>query len=292
MKRSLVLTEDAQAPVKKENGRWLVTVATPGQGSSGYYSEELLSEQGPLALQSGAQSFINHDSTRSPKDMIGVFPEGAFWNKESKKLQAELEVFPHWKEFVETVGPHSGMSLYMHGESDDEGNVTKLIPHAHNGCDLVARPGLEGSGLDEKLYESLRAEAQAKAKAEETQDMELEQKVDALADKLDQLIASQEPKKEGDEPSPEDLVAEALNSYQEAIVEIDKAELLPSQVADLRERAKEGKDVAPLIESAKAINEELKAQFEEAQKANDEGVGNVLGGVKVESATELGKVFG
>src|SRR5690625_2286132 len=104
-----------------------------------------------------------------------------------------------------------------------------------------------------------------------------------------QFVASQEPKKE-DEVSPEDLVAEALNAYQEAVAEIDKAELLPSQVEDLRERAKKGEEVTPLIESAKKINAELKAQFEEAAKS-DSGVGNVRT-LQVEDARELGKVFG
>jgi|SRR5690625_3286924 len=288
MSTKLILTEAVKAPTKKKNGRWLVTVAVPGQGSSGYYSEELLREQGPRALHPGAQSFITHDSTRNPKDMIGVFPDGGFWNAEERKLQAELEVFPHWQEFVEAVGPHSGMSLYMHGKSDEDGNVLELTPNEYNGCDLVSRPGLAGSGLDEKLYESLKAEAIAKAEEDENME-ELTKKVEALTDMFAQFVASQSPKKE-DEVSPEDLVAEALNAYQEAIDEIDKADLLPSQVADLRERAKEGKDVAPLIESAKAINAELKAQIEEAAKKED-GIGNVRS-VQLEDARDLGKVFG
>lgn len=288
MSTELILTEAVKSPTKKQNGRWLVTVAVPGKGSSGTYSEELLREQGPQALHPGAQSFITHDATRNPKDMIGVFPDGGFWNAEEKKLQAELEVFPHWQEFVEAVGPHSGMSLYMHGKSDEDGNIIELTPNQYNGCDLVSRPGLAGSGLDEKLYESLKSEALAKAE-EDGHMEELTKKVEALTDLFAQFVASQEPKKE-DEVSPDELVAEALNKYQEAVVEIDKAELLPSQVADLRERAKEGKDVTPLIESAKAINAELKAQFEAA--ANQEsGVGNVQS-VKVEDARELGKVFG
>lgn len=286
MSKNRILTEAVKAPVKKQGNRWLVTVATPGQGSSGFYSEEVLREQGPAALHPGAQSFITHDPTRNPKDMIGTFPDGGFWNSEEKKLQAELEVFPHWVEFVETVGPHSGMSLYMHGETDEDGNVTALTPNEYNGCDLVSRPGLSGSGLDEKLYESLKAEAEAKA--EETRKMELEKKVDELVKRIDQLIASHAPKTE-DEVSPEELVAEALNAYQAAVVEIDKADLLPSQVADLRERAKDGADVAPLIESAKAINAELKAQLEEAA-AKDEGIGSIRG-LQVESARDLGKVL-
>lgn len=287
MAKNLILTEAVKAPVKKQGNRWLVTVATPGQGSSGFYSEELLREQGPKALHPGAQSFVTHDPSRNPKDMIGVFPDGGFWNEEKGVLQAELEVHPHWVDFVEAVGPHCGMSLYMHGKTDDEGNVIELTPNEYNGCDLVSRPGLAGSGLDEKLYESLKADAHAKAEEDEHM-QELTKKVEALTDMFAQFVASHQEKKE-DEVSPEDLVAEALDTYQAAITEIDKADLLPSQVEDLRERAKEGKDVAPLIESAKKINAELKAQIEEAAKDRD-SVGNVLG-TQFESALDIGKVL-
>jgi len=287
MVNKTLLTESVASPVKKSENRWMVTVATPGQGSSGYYSEDLLREQGPSALSPGAQSFINHDSSRNPKDMIGIFPEGAFWNEEERKLQAELEVFPHWKEFVEAVGPYAGMSLYMRGKSDEEGNVVELTPHAHNGCDLVARPGLEGSGLDEKLYESLLAEAQQEKEDGLMED--LKKTVEGLATKLDELAASL--KKEEEEVNPEELVTEALESYQAKVDQIDSAGLLPSQVKDLRERAKVTDDIEPLIESAKTIKDELEAQVKESRTQENEGLGNVLGGVKLESAVELGKVF-
>src|SRR5690625_150786 len=160
MVNKTLLTESVASPVRKSENRWMVTVATPGQGSSGYYSEDLLREQGPSALSPGAQSFINHDSSRHPKDMTAISPARAFWNAEQSQLHAELAAFPHRKEPVAAVAPYAGMSLYMRGKSDEEGNVVELTPHAHNGCDLVARAGLEGSGLDEKLYESLLAEAQ------------------------------------------------------------------------------------------------------------------------------------
>src|SRR5690625_7822676 len=115
MDKTIVLTEAVKAPVKKKGNRWLVTVATPGQGSSGFYSEELLREQGPRALHAGAQSFVTHDPSRNPKDMIGVFPEGGFWNEEKGGLQAEVEVHPQWVDCVGGGGPHWGMRRDMSG---------------------------------------------------------------------------------------------------------------------------------------------------------------------------------
>src|SRR5690625_5741576 len=113
MVNKTLLTESVASPVKKSENRWMVTVATPGQGSSGYYSEDLLREQGPSALSPGAHSFINHDSSRNPNDMIGIFPDGAFRNEQERKRQPALAVFPHRKEGVEAVGPHAGTGQYM-----------------------------------------------------------------------------------------------------------------------------------------------------------------------------------
>ena len=91
----------SEAPVKKGNGRWLVAIATPGQGSSGHYSEDMLKEYGPVAFPAGAKSFINHEGSRNPKDMIGTYPEGAYWDDSRKQLLGELQTFSHWQAFVE-----------------------------------------------------------------------------------------------------------------------------------------------------------------------------------------------
>ena len=145
-----LLAESSSSTLTKNGKRWKATLAVPGQGSSGFYSEDVLKEYGPQALAPGAKAFIDHDSTRSPKDMIGVYPDGAWWDEETGSLVGELEVFPHWSEFVEAVGPHAGLSIYMMGETDADGNVTALIPDQMNGVDLVSYPGLAGSGLVEK----------------------------------------------------------------------------------------------------------------------------------------------
>jgi len=152
---TVLFKEAASGTLERFGNRWRAVLAVPGQGSSGFYSEDVLKEYGPKALAPGAKAFIGHDDERSPKDMIGVYPEGAVY-EDGVGLVGDLEVFPHWKEFIETVGPHAGLSIYMMGESDADGNVTKLIPDAMNGVDLVSYPGLEGSGLVEKLYEAAK----------------------------------------------------------------------------------------------------------------------------------------
>lgn len=264
--RILLQETTAVAPVKKGN-RWRVIAARPGQGSSGFYSEELLREQGPAAFAPGAQSFINHDHTRNPKDMIGTFPEGFYWDEDEKAIVGELEVFSHWKSFVEEVAPHVGMSLFAAGEVDGDGNVTALFPDRQNGVDLVSRPGLIGSGIAEKLYESAVAAsdepgvnaAQERKEMMEKQIEELTALVGTLATKLDSVLSAQvaEAEQSAQVEVNEAAVAEALDAFESRVALINAEEtLLPSQRVSLIAEAKRGTDIAPLIESAKAVVKE------------------------------------
>lgn len=289
-----MLFETAAAPTKKGN-RWLVKVAVPGQGSSGFYSEELIREQGPAALHPGAQSFILHENTRNPKDMIGVFTEGSYWDEDEKALMAELDVFPHWAEFVETLAPHVGMSIYMAGAKDKDGNVTELTPSPGNGCDMVSRPGLAGSGITEKLYEEYLAEARGTSREDDKAVEELEKKVDALTAIVSTLVDGFKAKEAADKAADEaaNEVETAVEAYDAAVEKILEAKLAPAQTAELRARAKAGEDVTEAIESAKTIAKELTEQITESLKSKDLPGGRVT--VKeedVKNAVDLGKVFG
>jgi hypothetical protein len=65
---------------------------------------------------------------------------------------------PHWKEFVEAVAPHTGLSIYAMGEGEYNENgelvVESLTPHTQNSVDLVSYAGRPGSKLADKLYEA------------------------------------------------------------------------------------------------------------------------------------------
>lgn len=285
MTKQLNLRESvAEAPVKKGN-RWRVIVARPGKGSSGTYSEELFRRDAEKLIAPGAQSFINHGSDRNPKDMIGTFPEGGYWDEEEKAVVAELEVFSHWKEFVEEVGPHCGVSIFASGESDEDGNVTQIFEDRLNGADLVARPGLVGSGIAEKLYESALSHSenppgarQDNTNKETHMEKEVLDKLSAISDVLTKLVAEKDTVQaaEAQAEADEAAVTSALEAYEAAIEAIDKADLFEAQVKELRQAAKAGKDVAPLIESAKAVKE---AALETAKTLteSEDASGRILG---------------
>lgn len=160
-----LLTESAIAPTKTDSGNWRAILITPGKGSSGVYTEAMLKESGPVAFPKGTHSYIDHPvaegEVRSPKNLMGVLAEDAYYDEETGGLVAELQVMPHWKEFVEAVAPHTGLSIYAMGEGsyNDNGElvVESLTPHTQNSVDLVSYAGRPGSGLAEKLYESALA---------------------------------------------------------------------------------------------------------------------------------------
>jgi hypothetical protein len=155
-----LLTESSSAPVKSGNN-WRAVLITPGKGSSGVYTEEMLKEYGPDAFKKGTHSYVDHprdeSDIRSPKNLIGVLAEDARY-EDGVGLVAELNVMPHWKEFVEAVAPHTGLSIYAMGEGNynDDGDVVveNLVPHVQNSVDLVSYPGRPGSKLADKLYEA------------------------------------------------------------------------------------------------------------------------------------------
>jgi predicted DNA-binding protein YlxM (UPF0122 family) len=162
-----LLTESSSAPEKVGN-KWRAVLITPGKGSSGIYTEETLREFGPKAFVKGTHSYVDHprseEDIRSPKNLIGVLAEDARY-EDGVGLVAELDIMPHWKEFVEAVAPHTGLSIYAMGEGNynDDGEVVveNLIPHTQNSVDLVSYPGRPGSKLADKLYEAAIAMVEA-----------------------------------------------------------------------------------------------------------------------------------
>jgi hypothetical protein len=155
-----LLSESGSAPVKSGNN-WRAVLITPGTGASGVYTEDMLREYGPQAFKKGTHSYVDHprseEDIRSPKNLIGVLAEDARY-EEGVGLVAELSIMPHWKEFVEAVAPHTGLSIYAMGEGNynDDGEVVveSLVPHVQNSVDLVSYPGRPGSKLADKLYEA------------------------------------------------------------------------------------------------------------------------------------------
>lgn len=302
-----LLHEATATPTSTKRGLWRAVLITPGVGSSGNWLEETIRRDGPRALRKGARCFVTHNREENgepnPFMMWGVLDNDSFYSEEDGGLVADIQVLNSWIDRVEEVAPHTALSVYLMGESDEFGNITAILDDVQNGVDMVVYPGREGSGLVEKLYESARMESQKNSpvnRAEETDtkglsEMELKDvsdKVDALEAKIDAALASKQAEAEA-EATDEAIAAavkEALDKQAEAIsaslelVEAAKDDLLPSQVTSLRESAIKGEDITASVESNKKIAAEAKAAF---GNKNDGETGR-LG----ESASTEGYVLG
>ena len=273
-----ILVHESDARLRAvEGNRWAATLISPGQGSSGIYSESVLRESAAQAFPAGTKLWFGHPKDgagpgdRDPRDQWGFLPEAAQY-QEGVGIVATPEVLDHWKPMIESLGTQAALSVYAIGESDDEGNVTALLAEVTNSVDIVSYPGRPGSGLTQKLYEAIIAaspkpavEASAEETLKEGNMEEVKKAIEALTALLTLHITESKAavtaavQAEASAESIESAVESAVIAYGEKATAIESAKLLPSQVEELKALALKGADVAPLIEKAKAILIEAKA---------------------------------
>lgn len=140
------LTESATLALTGSKVR--VRLINEGQGSSGYYTADLLESDGPKAFPKGAFLFWNHvpEDKRDMRDAFGVLAEGATFEKDSKALWADAEIFEADRtRIVELAKAGAGMSIQASGDIDEDGRVTCIEENPFNSIALVHRAGREGS---------------------------------------------------------------------------------------------------------------------------------------------------
>lgn len=162
------------------SGFMRIRIISPGWGSSGYYSPEVLKAAAPLYKQ-GTHCYWNHPSRseahdrpeRNLADLAGVLAEDAQWsNSPEPGLYARVQVFAPYRDVVREMGPHIGISHYAGGESKQgeaegrRGDIITKITHVRS-VDFVTVAGRGGA-----ILESARAEvAEHIARAELQRDL-------------------------------------------------------------------------------------------------------------------------
>lgn len=269
------LTESS-SKLSQAGNLWEVVLITPGKGSSGIYTEDMLKNFGPKAFSAGSHSYIGHLSEgeqRNPEKAIGVLAEDAVY-EEGRGLVGKLKVFKHWKDFVEEVSPYVGMSISAMGNGKDteEGYIVEeLIPDIQNTIDLVSYAG-RGGALAEKLYESAIntslnegsdlavAAGRKNGKDNLLEIEELAQKVDSLSESFkvlsDALTSLTESLATPEVPTKEVDVAAAVES---AIDKTTEAGIPKELRATIIEAAKSGGDVDAAIAAQKAVVEAVRS---------------------------------
>ena len=149
--RSMTVQVRESAAAVATGGRLRVRVIAPGQGSSGFYSSEVLKKDGPSIFVAGVQCFLDHPSPydrpeRSVRALAGKLATAAVWEDRGPLgagLYADVDIFPHAAALLDSIGSHIGVSVRGEGEIDAAGNVTALT--AAHSVDFVTRAGAGGA---------------------------------------------------------------------------------------------------------------------------------------------------
>lgn len=243
------LTEQggATSSTTSTGARARVTIISPGQGSSGYYSPEVIAEAAPL-FEAGTHMYLDHATeseraergVRSLDRLVGVLESAPTLNHNGA-LVADVKIMPAWRDFVKEAYPYIGVSISASGEIEEseQGRVVKKLT-AVESVDFVTKAGrggkidalLESAVTEEDLSESTKkeggmtvtiteAEHKALTEAAETaatatgKVAELEAKIAELQAQLD----AEKAKTAQAQESAAQATAEAVKAQATAIVE-------------------------------------------------------------------------
>jgi len=153
------------------NGTVQLKIIQPGWGSSGYYSAAMLERDGPAIFTAGLHMYLDHPSEsesadrpeRSVRDIAGVLTSDARWDADGAAgpgLYAEAEVVGAYRDLVEDLAPHIGVSIRAFGtvsEGEADGRRGRLIDGlvSAESVDWVTRAGAGGQVVT--MLESARS---------------------------------------------------------------------------------------------------------------------------------------
>jgi len=149
----------------------LVKIISPGRGSSGYYTQDVLERDGPQIFKRGTLMYINHatpteEAERPEGDwskLAAVTTGDAYWDEHGKDgaaLYAPAKVFSEYASQVAEKAPYTGVSirargLYAEGKRlapDGKPGLIERLTHADS-IDLVTKAGRDGKLLLESANE-------------------------------------------------------------------------------------------------------------------------------------------
>ncbi len=147
---------EAATATRRGPGRILLTLISPGKGSSGDYTPEVLATAAAeRAFPRGTLGMIDHDTPTeamerpegSLRNLAIVLEEDAYIGA-GGALQAEAKVASAWRDLVDDFHEHIGASIYASADisvnESGEKIVERIIPNPFNRTDLVTVAGRGG----------------------------------------------------------------------------------------------------------------------------------------------------
>ena len=158
-----------------------IQIITPGWGSSGYYSAEVLQEAATnRVIPAGTHMYINHASEsehadrpeRSVRDIAAVLVEDAQWD--GTRLYADADLLGPNAELIEALAPYIGVSIsgsatdIVVGEAEGRtGPIIEGLAHVAS-VDFVTHAGRGGAILESARPSLVNANAIGRGVAEAT----------------------------------------------------------------------------------------------------------------------------
>lgn len=155
-------------PVDGQPGHLLVGLITPGQGSSGYYSADVLeTAAADRVFPAGTHMYLDHPTEsdkyerpeRSVRDLAAVLAEDARWD--GSKLVAEATIFGPYRDLLTDKNFSKAIGVSIRGsaemeEGEIDGRKTRIVSKLIEGAsvDFVTHAGRGGTILD--IFESAR----------------------------------------------------------------------------------------------------------------------------------------
>lgn len=284
---SKLFVENVSGSIKPAaDGSYPIVLISPGQGSSGYYREEVIRDYAPQAFPSGTHVYLDHlkeGETRSPEKLLGTLIEDTTVNENGEAVNRFRPISKH-AAWIEEVRPYVGLSVAVRGDgtpAEIEGRQTLMVEslesHITNTVDVVSYAGRGGRFLESFLEEANSEDAQrthatpAGTTEGNKQTMTIsEEQVTALVESVERLVAAISLKENaGDNtPSFEDERAEVVV----AVRAVESADISDATKARLIKGITEdgNLDVAEAIEAEKTLREEIRAEFK-AQTLEEAG---------------------
>lgn len=279
------------------DGSYPVLLISPGQGSSGYYREEVIADYAPGAFPKGTHVYLDHlkeGETRSPEKLLGTLIEDTTVNANGEAVNRFKPLKKH-AEWIEEVRGVVGMSVSVRGEGrkgEVNGRETLIVesldPHITNTVDLVSYAGRGGRFLESYLEEANSAAPGDNVLPAGTVVEDLtekdnntmaisEEQFAALVESVGTVVAKIDVLVEG--LTPEKVVEADVDraAAVSAVVAVESADISDATKARLTEGIKAGNyDVDGVIEAEKALREEIRAEFE--ARALEEAGASAAGG--------------
>lgn len=163
----LVTSSDELAPLVeatiRRDGTIPIKIITPGKGSSGHYSPDVLKRDGPKVFLRGTKMYWDHPTAqesrerpeRSLRDLAAEFTTDARWEDNGAAgpgLYADAKVFAPYQEAVKELAPHIGVSIRAAGRIGKSGMVESIV--RADSVDFVTMPGAGGQIVS--LFEAAR----------------------------------------------------------------------------------------------------------------------------------------